>query len=400
MTLALEGIKVLDFSQVESGPLCTQVLADYGAEVLKVERVGVGDSYRNFQLRLNGASAHFLALNRNKKSLAIDVQKPEGREIIRQLAREYDVVVENFRPGVMDRLGLGYDDLSAINPGIIFASISGFGQTGPYRDRKGQDIMAQALSGLTWMNGSRDDPPTLCGIPMADFACGAVLCQGILIALLARYRTGKGQRVETSLLNAMLFPQLQDLLVYMNTEKLPVRAPRGGSRPFNGPTSGVYQAKDGYVVVTIAFAQGNNVSEMCRILGIEDLGIDPRFDTKQKTIDNFEELYELFAVEFRKKTVAEWVEIFEKADSLCAPAYNYEEVCRDPQVVHNEMIAEIDHPKGGKVKALGSPMKLYGTPWEIRSGPPELGAHTEETLLGLGYTPEQITALRAQKVVG
>jgi crotonobetainyl-CoA:carnitine CoA-transferase CaiB-like acyl-CoA transferase len=300
----------------------------------------------------------------------------------------------------MARLGLGYEELSKTNAKLIYASISGYGQTGPYRDRKGQDIMAQGLSGITWLNGARDDPPTLVGMPMADFTAAMLLCQGILIALHARARSGKGQQIETSLLNAMLFPQLQDIQLYINTRAIPLRPPRGGSRPNHGPTAGVFRAKDGYVVATVVFDTGSLVSGMCRILGLPDLGLDPRFNTREKALEHFKELHGIFEAQFATKTVAEWVEVFEKADAMCVPAYTYREVCEDPQVLHNEMIVEVEHPKGGKMKTLGNPLKMYGTPWNVRNGPPELGAQTDEILSELSLSMDQIADLRQRRVVG
>jgi formyl-CoA transferase len=400
VVLALEGLKVVDFSQVLAGPICTMILADHGADVIKIEPHGVGDRQRFSSIRIHDVGTVFLAANRNKRSLAIDLRQAEGKAIVMQLVKEADVLVENFRPGVMARLGMSYEDLRPLNPKLIYASATGFGRTGPYRNRKGQDIIAQALTGLAARTGAREDPPTLMGaISVADFTAAMVLCQGILMALLARGRTGEGQLVETNLLDGALYPQLVDVLTCQNTSLMKLRAPRGGSRPHAGPTAAVYQTKDGYVVVQTVFS-GNPVSAMCKILGLPDLTADPRFASDAKVLENFRALYDIFAAEMVKRPMAEWVDLFEKADSMCAPVQSLEEACRDPQIVHNEMIVEMDHPRGGKIKALGNPLKMHGTPWKLRSGPPELGAHTDEVLGELGYAAEQIAELRKKKVVG
>jgi formyl-CoA transferase len=350
-------------------------------------------------VRLQGFDSLFLALNRNKKNLAVDLQRPEGKAIIMKLLREADVLVENFRPGVAERLGIGYEELRLVNPRLIYASMTGFGRTGPYRERKGQDSAAQALGGVAAMNGAREDPPTLVGIPVADFAAGMVLCQGILMALLARYRTGQGQRVETNLLDSVLFPQLVDLLAYMNTGQMGIRAPRGGSRPHAGPTSALYRVKDGYVVVQMS-RSAKPISVMCKVLGLPDLAVDPRFDTNDKVLQNYCEMRDIFAAELLKKTVAQWVELFDKADAICVPVQSYAEVCQDPQVLHNQMVVEMDHPRGGKIRALGNPLKMDATPWQLRFGPAGPGTHTDQILDGMGCSPEQIAALRKNGIVG
>jgi len=329
-----------------------------------------------------------------------DIKLPEGKEIIMRLTQTVDVLVENFRPGVMERLGLGYEDLCSLNPRLIYASVSGFGQTGPYLERMGQDAVAQALSGLMAINGTREGPPIPVAVPVADFTAGMMLCQGILMALLDRVRTGQGQWIETNLLDSGLLPQIQDFLTYMNTGEMGVRGPQGGIRPFSLPTTGVYRAKDGYMTLNTVFLRGNPVSLMSSMLGLPDLGADPRFDTPDKARQSWDELRDIFGAEFVKKRVAEWVDLFKKEGVLCAPVQEYEEVCNDPQILHNQMIVEMDHPRGGKIKALGNPLKMHRTPWKLRLGPPDLGSHTDEVLDGLGYLPEQIAVLREKRIVG
>ncbi|GAA4343416.1 CaiB/BaiF CoA-transferase family protein [Pigmentiphaga soli] len=398
MNSALEGLRILDLSQVVSGPVCTQMLADFGADVVKIERPGSGDLARNTRPQLGGFGANFLALNRNKRSLAVDLSHPEGKDIVRALARRADVLVENFRPGVLDKLGLGYEALAAANPGLVYASISGFGQTGPYRDRKGQDILAQALGGMMWRNGARDDPPTFVGFPVADFMAGTLLCQGILIALQARQRSGRGQRIETNLLDSVLWPQLQDMTIYLNTRQPPARPPRGGTRPHHGPTSGVFKAQDGYLVVTLVFETGNHVSKMCALLGLPDLGADPRYATPALALERYDELRERFAAEFAKRPVREWIEELERQDVMCAPVQAYEEIAADPQILHNGSLVQSGHPGGGTLDSLANPLRMSETPWHLQSGPPALGGHTDQILAELGLEAG-IADLRRRKVV-
>jgi formyl-CoA transferase len=399
MNSALQGVKVLDLSQVVSGPSCTQVLGDFGADILKVERPDSGDIARSTRPHLDGLGFNFLAYNRNKRSLAIDLQQEEGKAIVRRLADQCDVLVENFRPGVLSRLGLGYDDLSKTNPRLIYASISGYGQTGPYRDRKGQDLLAQAIGGLMWRNGAREDPPTLVGFPIADLMAGANLCQGILIALYARERTGRGQRVETSLLDSVLSPQMQDFMIYLNTGEAPARPPRGGTRPHHGPTSGVFKAKDGYFVVTLVFERGNQVSRMCELLSLPDLGQEGKFSTAEGARANDPELRALFANEFAKKNVDEWVALFEAQGIMCAPVQSYERVATDPQVLHNQMRTTFKHPSGRQIESFANPLSLSETPWSVRRDPPGLGAQTDDILSEFGLDADQIAALRSRKII-
>ena len=398
--LPLDNLKVVDFSRIFSGPLCTMLLADYGANVIKVESLDGGDNQRQSRYRIQDIGTVFLALNRNKESLAIDLKQPQGQEIARKLAYDADVLVENFRPGVMQRLGIGYEDLREQNPRLIYASISGFGQTGPYKDKKGQDSIAQAWSGLADRIGARDDPPTLAGaFSPADFSAAMFLCQGILVSIIARERTGKGQYIETNLLDCALFPQLVDVLTLINMGEMKKRAPRGGSRPLAGPTAGLYRAKDGYIVIQMEFLN-NPVRRMCKILGLPDLSADSQFDSSDKVLRNFEVLRDIFADELRQKTVTEWIDLFEKAGGMCAPVKTLEEACCDPQVIHNGLIIDVSLPKGGSIKAIGNPLKMQKTPWKLRLGPPELGAQTTKILLRLGYTKEGIFQMKKNKVVG
>ena len=393
MALPLDGIKVLDFTDAEQGPCATQVLGDFGADIIKVERVGRGSNHR-YSLLINGVGAYFLALNRNKKSLSINLQTEEGKKIIHQIVERCDVVVNNFRPGVMDRLGLGYQDLCQINPRIIFASASGYGQQGPYRAKKGQDLIAQAMGGVMSITGAAGDPPTPCGTWVADWIGGMILAQGILLALYHRERTGEGQEVETCLLNGQVASQLQEATWYLNTGKLPQRGLPGSGHADNPTTYGVYRTKDGYIALS------GRLSEICEIVGLPNMEENPKYDTREKQFAYQHEIRPLLAEKFLQQPSTHWLKLLEERDILCGPVNTYAEVFNDPQVLLNEMVIEIDHPNGGKYKTSGLPLKMSKTPGKVRIPPPLLGQHTDEILTDLGYSSEAIQNLREAKVVG
>ncbi len=383
-TAPLQGIAVLDFTQIELGPCATQVLGDFGADVIKIERPGAGDLARTYMKAPSGESAVFWSLNRNKRSVAIDVRSPLGREAVYRLARKADVVVHNFRPGVMERLGFGYDDLRKINPRLIYAFGSGYGPTGPYRDKGGQDVLAQAMSGIASRRADPGAPPEPCATPIADFAAGMLLVQAILLALLARERTGVGQVVHVSLLDAMLVTQLQEATVWMNL----------GQRLNWGayPLSGTFKTRDGYVVMVGAF-KPNPLQEICKGLGIEDLSADPRYATHEAQVAHREELQARWRHEFGKRSTQQVIGALESVDILCARVNSIDEALADPQVVHNGMIVEMRHRDVGSIKTVGIPVKMEGTPGSVRLAPPRLGEHTREVLAEIGFTSEEIETL-------
>ncbi|TMQ23548.1 MAG: CoA transferase [Candidatus Rokuibacteriota bacterium] len=382
----LDGVTVLDFSQIEMGPCATQVLGDFGADVIKIERPGAGDLSRVHMKHPSGESAVFWSLNRNKRSVAIDVRAPLGREAVYRLARKADVLVHNFRPGVMERLGLGYADLSALNPRLIYAFGSGYGPTGPYRDKGGQDVLAQAMSGIASRRADPEAPPEPSATPIADFTGGMLLVQAILLALLARERTGRGQLVHVSLLDGMLAMQLQEASAWLNL----------GQRLNWGafPLSGTFRTLDGHVVMVGAF-KANPLQDICRGLGIDDLSADPRYATHEAQVAHRDELQARWRQELGARTTKQVVDALESVDILCAPVNDIEAALHDPQVANNQMVLEMRHPAVGSIKTVGIPVKLEGTPGSVRRSPPLLGEHTREVLSELGFSPDEIGTLLA-----
>lgn len=372
----LEGIRVLDFTQVMLGPSATQLLADHGADVIKVERPGTGDLSRSGHGEAAGAdNPVFSSLNRNKRSIAVNLRDPRGIEVITDLVRRSDVFVHNFRPGAMERRGLGFDDLKKINPGLIYAVGSGFGPTGPYAHKGGQDVLAQALTGVMARKADPTHPLAIYATTLADYSAGMHLVQGILLALRARDITGEGQRVDTSLFNSMLAMQMQEASVRMMVdEELNWAA---------YPLSGVFETTDGAVVLVGAF-KANPLQDICTALEIEDLSAEERFATFDAQMEQRPELQKRFHERFAQESTAHWLERLEAQDLLCAPVQTLEDALNDPQTAHNNMVIEIARDGESPVRAIASPVTLSRTPMVEPSAPPKLGQHTEEVLRELG----------------
>ncbi|HET7386728.1 MAG TPA: CoA transferase [Nocardioidaceae bacterium] len=397
MTAALDGLKVLDVTQVMAGPFCCQLLADFGARVTKVEPVGTGDATRHsmgFRMP-QGTSAAFLAVNRNKESFAVNLKHPEGREAFLRLVDDADVVVENFRPGVTARLGIDYASLHERNPALIYASISGFGQTGPYAARPGYDLIAQAMSGVMSVTGQPGDDPVKCGIPVADLSAGLFCTVGILSAYVSRQRTGVGQYVDASLFESALALSIWETAELWGAGRVP--QPFGSAHRLNAPYQAL-RAKDGFLTV------GGNTQRLwqglCEVLGRADLVDDPRFATNADRMAKRDELVVELESATKTRDVDEWVEALLDAGVPAGPIRDYAQVCEDPHTLARQMVVETTHPVEGRIRVLGVPVKLSETPGSVRSPAPLLGEHTDEILRRCGYTDAEIDVLRTKQVVG
>jgi formyl-CoA transferase/CoA:oxalate CoA-transferase len=392
----LEGIVVLDLSRVLAGPFATQLLGDMGAVVLKVEEPGQGDESRAFAPPFwGGESTYYLSANRSKRSLALNLKAPEGRDIVRRLAGRADVLIENFRPGTAERLGLGYEDMAALNPRLIYVSVSGFGQTGPERARPGYDLLAQAMGGIMSLTGPPEGPPYKVGISQADLVAGLYAVIGTLLGLLARERTGQGQRVDTCLLDTQLALMTFVAMAYFATGQPPRRM--GNEHASIAPYE-VHQARDGFFVLAVGSAR--NWTRLCEVLERPDLARDPRFATNADRVAHRARLTAVLEPIFRARTVGEWMELFDGAGIPAGPILSIPQILAHPQVAAREMVLEMEHPTIGTMKALGHPIKLSRTPARAVLPPPLLGQHTAEILEEfLGLSPEEVAALEARGVV-
>lgn len=394
--LPLENVKVLDFSQVAFGPVCTRLLADMGADVIKVEPLE--GEFSRLTSRRQGESMSFLCSNRGKRDICLNLNDPRGREIALKLAKDTDVFVQSFRPGVMKKLGLDYEAICKINARVIYASFSMFGETGPLSHRRGGDPWAQAFTGVVSSQGSPEGPPYLAGHLFIDWTGAALNAFAITAAVLLRERTGKGQEITNSLANTGIYIQDTAICTYLNDGVLLKKSGRGnvqGMFPY-----GAYPAKDGDVV-TIFGQDDDEWVTFCSILGIEHLLGDPRYDTSQKRTERKFELYPILDEAFRKKTRAEWEQLFREKKLRCDSCLDYAELVEHPQFQANDLVMEVEHPQEGKLKMIGCPVKFKGIAVSPRmKAPPLLGQHTREVLEGLGYSRRDIAQLRDEGVVG
>ncbi len=395
MALPLEGVKVLDFTAVMAGPYCTLMLADMGADVIKIETFPEGDGSRRFEPKVNDESYCFAVLNRNKQSLALDLKQPQGREIFMQLAAKADIVVENYRPGVTRKLGIDYAPVKAVNPGIVYASISGFGQTGPYRGKGGFDIIAQGMSGIMRMTGEPGGRPAKVGIAMNDIAAGSTALYAILGSYIKKLKTGEGVYLETSLLEAGLAWTFWEFGAYFGSGEIPLA---NGTRHRRSTPYQAYQTQDGYV--TVGANNDKLWSNFCtRVLAKPQLLDDPRFNPLSARLQNIDALQEAIEQVFLTQPTAHWVARLDAAAVPGGPVHTYEQALADPHIVARNMVVDIDHPKIGRMKALGSPVKASGEFTAFRAAAPWLGQHSDAVLKNLGYDDGQIAALHAQGVV-
>jgi CoA:oxalate CoA-transferase len=390
--MPLTGIKVLDLTRVVSGPFCTVLLADFGADVIKVESLD-GDPSRVTGIMGEGENPYFVNLNRNKRSITINMKTDEGKEIVRRLVKSSDVLVENFRPGVMERLGLGYEELKKLNPSLIYAAITGFGKTGPYKDRPAFDFIAQAMSGFMSLNGTEDMEPMRVGIPITDTIAGLYAAFGILAALRDRERTGHGYEIQSAMVDGLISMFTFASGAFFATGELP---PRNGNDHMVVSPYGLYKASDG--PIAIAPSTEKTWLSLCKVLDLEYLITDSRFDTNEKRRDNRAEINKIVGDRIRTRSRAEWIDVFNKEGVPCGPIYNLKEAFSDPQVLHQEMVLESPQPSGN-IKMPGFPVKISEVPARIRRPSPQVGEHTIEVLKELGYSDEEIGLIQNTKIV-
>ncbi|MFC1532554.1 CaiB/BaiF CoA transferase family protein [Thermodesulfobacteriota bacterium] len=403
----LENIKVLDFTIAVAGPLGGMMLGDMGAEVVKIERIqgepqrlGLPAGMDEILKDKDGEEAldkgSWMQLNRGKKDLAIDIRKEKGKEIILKLAKDADVILESFRPGVMDRLGLGYRDICNINPRVIYCSFTGYGDTGPLAHRAGGDMWSQAMSGMISLMGHHGGPPQMVNFGPVDNASGMLIAYSVMTALFVRERKAEGQHITVNNLNAAMYLQFGGFGEYLIDGKMPYKLGRGlFDMP---PPFGPFRAKDGDVMTI--FGTDPYWPKFCRVVGLEHLAEDPRFENDEVRSRHRKEVESLLDDAFSKKTRAEWQQIFKEARMRCDPCLTYEEVCSHPQIQANEMIYTTNHPTRGEIKMLGIPIKLKKTPAHPQGPSPLLGQHTEDILLGLGYTNQDIGNLEHDGIIG
>jgi len=396
--LPLNEIIVLDLTHVMAGPYCTQILGDLGAEVIKIERPGVGDQTRKMPPYFVGEqkqSAYFLALNRNKKSLTLDLKNPEGKEIFYELTKKADVVVNNFTPGTMEGLGLGYETLKKINPRIVWTSITGYGQNGPYREKPSYDIIIQAIGGVMSFTGEPGGLPVRCGIPIGDLGGAMFAVIGILSALHSCSVTGEGQTVDISMLDVQVALTTYRAKYYFVAGEIP--QPVGTAHVSNVPLR-AYRTKDSFIVIE-AFMD-HFFKNLCRAVEIEPLADDPRFNSRAKRLEHRDELDRILQEAFLKKTTDEWMQIFHEIEVPSGPINTLDKALTDPQVLARNMVVEIDSPHTGKLKDVGNPVKLSSVEQQIYNPPPLLGEHTETVLKDiLGYSSEKIAKLRGKNII-
>jgi formyl-CoA transferase len=390
---ALDGLRVLDVTQVMAGPFCAMLLADLGADVIKIEPPA-GDSTRQFPGGAGTESPAFNAVNRGKRGIVLDLKQAAAREVFLRLAPRSDILIENYRPGVMDALGLGYKTLSAANPRLIYTSISGYGQTGPSRMKGGFDLIAQGISGLMSITGERGGAPAKCGVPLTDLGAGLFATVGILAALHHRERTGVGQLVDTSLVDAGVALSVWEATEYFSGTGIP--QPMGSAHRMTAPYQAI-RCADGYL--TIGAANDRLFRRLCEVLGHPEWADMPAYADNPRRVRNQAELAARIETVTIQRPRDEWLALFEQHEFPCGPINNYEQVFADPQIVAREMVVETTHPALGTLRSLGTPIKLSETPIDPRRRAPLFGEHTDAVLREIGYADDQIAELRRVQAI-
>ncbi len=389
---ALSGMKVVELAHIMAGPTCGLMLADLGADVIKVEKTGGGDDTRRMvPPDINGESAAFLMMNRNKRGIALNLKDEKGREVLLRMIRQADVLIENYRHDTMTKLGLGYDALKEINPGLIYCELSGFGRTGPYAERGGFDLIAQGMSGLMAITGEGPDgPPVKVGAPVSDITAGIIAAMGVLAAYAHKQKTGEGQRVDTSLLEAAITHTYWQSAICFATGQSP--GAMGSAHPLNAPYQ-AFQTSDGWI--TVGAANQANWERLLRVIDAVELADDPRFAANAGRMENLKTLETLLNEKFVTRTSVEWLSMLEAEGVPAGPVLSIAEMHSDPHVAAREMTPETEHPIAGAVKTIGLPVKLSKTPGGVHRPAPLLGQHTNEVLLEHGYSVSEINELTA-----
>ncbi|MEO1009921.1 MAG: CoA transferase [Bacteroidota bacterium] len=386
----LKGLIVADFTQLAQGPWATQMLGDMGADIIKIEPLK-GDWMRHYaydNMYPGGESISFVCFNRNKRSISLNLKDIEDLKAARDIIAKADILVENFRPGVMERLGLGYEEMKQMNPGLVYCSSSGYGSSGPYLKRPGQDLLAQSISGTAALNGVKGQMPVVTAVGQADLLTSLFINQAVLAAIHARSRTGKGQKIEANLLNSIVGFHIQEITAYLHRGSNPERSESGIPNPWLGAPYGLYHTKDGYIAIGM-----NSVRQLAKVIGLE--AYDWEEYASNNIIEGRDEIRRDFDAVFKTKTTEEWLAILLREDIWCSQVNTFDEMVNDPQIKHNEMIIEMDHPTLGKVKTTGFPVTFSETPQKIYKSAPQLNEDADNILKTYcGYTEEEIKAFR------
>lgn len=394
MSGALKGLKVIDLSRVLAGPYCTMILGDMGAEVIKIESIDIGDETRGWGPPfLEGESAYYLCANRNKQGITLNLKTSKGKEVLKRLVSDADVVVQNFKPGTLERLGFGYEELKKINDQIILASISGFGSSGPYNHLPGYDYIIQAMSGLMSITGEKEAQPTKVGVAIADVVTGLFTCIGILGAIQHRNRTGEGQEVDISLFDSQLAALVNVASNYLCSDQIPERI--GNAHPNIVPYQ-VFSAKDGDFIITVG--NDRQYRKLANLLDDESLLLE-KYQTNSGRLQHKEELVKMIAEKIKTESRAKWKQLLDEAGIPNGPIYNVKEALESDQASSREMVVKVEHPIIPDLKLVGSPLKFSKTPVKIDRHPPLFSEHTEEVLMQLGYSKSEIIQMKHDQIL-